>query len=231
MDTCWLQEATIRSFGQSNLQANTPPSTIYRSAVVATSPIVKVCHSTELYEPLLLLRKDKSFPLTMADGLVLRGGSVLRRVSFGISPSSAYQRPFFDMSEPIPIPASKQESAMDSLSPDLTRVPTNTSTGSSPDAGKSPNLAPSSPGSPRLSRNPSVTGSSSYQEDWELGTPLDRLTVFDLLDNFALPQQIEKWQRNISAQTLKVKKQRDVGHAVKRNQSLLLLGVLCSKYG
>jgi hypothetical protein len=38
---------------------------------------------------------------------------------------------------------------------------------------------------------------------------LERLTVFDLLDNFALPQQLEKLQRNISAQTDKVRRQRE----------------------
>lgn len=146
----------------------------------------------------------------MADGLVLRGGSVLRRVSFGISPSTAHQRSFFEMTEPVPITPSKSESAVEGLSPDLTRIPTNTSSAASSHGGKSPNLTPSYPGSPRLSRNLSFSASSSYQEDWELGTPLDRLTVFDLLDNFALPQQIEKWQKNLSAQTQKVKKQRDV---------------------
>jgi hypothetical protein len=65
-----------------------------------------------------------------------------------------------------------------------------------------------------LSRNPSFSNSSSYQEDWEVLTPLDKLTVFDILDNFALPQQIEKWQRRVSAQTEKVKKQRDVSFDV-----------------
>jgi len=39
---------------------------------------------------------------------------------------------------------------------------------------------------------------------------LDRLTMFDLLDNFALPQQLEKLQHTISAQTQKVRRQRDV---------------------
>lgn len=144
----------------------------------------------------------------MADNLVLRGGSILRRVSFGISPSTAYHRPFFDEMS-TPIPTSKSDSAVDSLSPDLTRVPTATSTTSSTgDDGRS--LEPTSSGSPRLSRNPSFTNSSSYQEDWEVLTPLDKLTVFDLLDNFALPQRIEKWQRTVSAQTEKVRKSRDV---------------------
>ena len=149
----------------------------------------------------------------MADSLVLRGGSLLRRVSFGVSSSTAPQRTLFEMTEPIPIPGSKPEPAVDghSLSPQMSRVPTNTSTSSSspPDGTKTPILSASMPSSPRLSRNPSFSGSSSYQEDWEAFPPLDKLTVFDLLDNFALPQQLEKLQRNLHAQTEKVRRQRD----------------------
>ncbi|OAA64551.1 hypothetical protein SPI_03198 [Niveomyces insectorum RCEF 264] len=65
--------------------------------------------------------------------------------------------------------------------------------------------------SPRydLSRHASFSGSSSYQEDWDI-PPLDRLTVLDLLDNFALPQQLEKLSKGISAQTRKLRnKSRD----------------------
>ncbi|CAG8955076.1 hypothetical protein HYFRA_00007090 [Hymenoscyphus fraxineus] len=108
------------------------------------------------------------------------------------------------MSDAVPIPHSRSEPAVDSsdLDPDV----------SLPEGSKSPILEPSSPGSPRdrLSRNPSVSGSSSYQEDWEAFPPLERLTVFDILENFALPQQLEKLQRNISAQTEKVRRQRQV---------------------
>ncbi|KUJ21133.1 uncharacterized protein LY89DRAFT_609579, partial [Mollisia scopiformis] len=151
----------------------------------------------------------------MADGLVLRGGSILRRVSFGVTSSTAHKRTILEMSEPIPIPGAKSEHAIDngSLSPEILRngVSGASSTSSSPpDGSRTPILSASSPGSPRLSRNPSFSGSSSYQEDWEAFPPLDRLTVFDLLDNFALPQQLEKLQRNISAQTEKVRRQRDV---------------------
>ncbi|KAK4657982.1 hypothetical protein QC762_202770 [Podospora pseudocomata] len=73
-----------------------------------------------------------------------------------------------------------------------------------------PTLAPTSPES-RLSRNPSFSGSSStYQEDWDSNfPPLDRLTVLELLDNFTLPQQLEKLQKGISAQTEKVRKSRE----------------------
>ena len=69
----------------------------------------------------------------------------------------------------------------------------------------------SSPSSPHLlPRNASYSSnSSSFQEDWEAFPPLDRITVFDLLDNFALPNQLEKWQRTLAAQREKVKKQRE----------------------
>ena len=71
-----------------------------------------------------------------------------------------------------------------------------------------PRLDATDPNSPRLSRNPSFSASSSYHEDWDSFPPLDRLTVLDLLDNFALPQQLEKLQKGISAQTEKVRKSR-----------------------
>lgn len=167
-----------------------------------------------LLQPLSSARVIYRNSRIMADGLVLRGGSLLRRVSFGVSSSSAHHRTIFEMSQPIPIPGSNDESHIDpsSLAPEMTRSLTGgSSTGSSPpDGSKTPALTASEPGSPRLSRNQSFSGSSSYQEDWEAFPPLDRLTVFDLLDNFALPQQLEKLQRNISAQTEKVRRQRDV---------------------
>lgn len=150
----------------------------------------------------------------MADGLVLRGGNLLRRVSFGITSSTAHRRPIIDMSDPIPIPGatSKGHAALENhLSVDSNSIPPSvSSTGSSPPEGSSTPIGTSSaPNSPRLSRNPSFSGSSSYQEDWDAFPPLERITVFDLLDNFALPQQLEKLQRNISAQTEKVRRQRD----------------------
>ncbi len=72
-----------------------------------------------------------------------------------------------------------------------------------------PTLSATTPKSPKLSRHPSFSGSSSYQDDWDSLPPLDRLTVLDLLDNFALPQQLEKLQKGISAQTDKVRRSRD----------------------
>lgn len=72
-----------------------------------------------------------------------------------------------------------------------------------------PSLGPVSSKSHSRSRHPSFSGSSSYQDDWDPLPPLDRLTVLDLLDNFALPQHLEKIQKGLSAQTDKVRKSRD----------------------
>ncbi|KAF4635005.1 hypothetical protein G7Y89_g3096 [Cudoniella acicularis] len=146
----------------------------------------------------------------MTDTLVLRGGNLLRRVSFGVSSSTAHKRTLSEMSTPIPIQeADETVTSPNNLSPDPLNTATSSTGSSPPDGSKTPILNASMPGSPRHSRHPSFSGSSSYQEDWEAFPPLERLTVFDLLDNFALPQQLEKLQRNISAQTEKVKRQRD----------------------
>lgn len=68
----------------------------------------------------------------------------------------------------------------------------------------------SPPGSPgKLSRNTSFSNSSSYQEDWETFPPLDKLTIFDLLDNIQLSQRFERWQHAINMQREKVRKQRE----------------------
>lgn len=77
------------------------------------------------------------------------------------------------------------------------------------DAISTPLIEPVTPETPKLSRNPSFSGSSSYHEDWEAFPPLDRISMLDILDNFALPQQLEKIQKGISAQTRKVRKSRD----------------------
>ena len=61
----------------------------------------------------------------------------------------------------------------------------------------------------RLSRNPSFSNSGSYQEDWDTFPPLDKLTIFDLLDNIQLSQRFEKWQNAITLQREKVRKQRE----------------------
>ncbi|KAI1097461.1 hypothetical protein F4804DRAFT_171433 [Jackrogersella minutella] len=93
------------------------------------------------------------------------------------------------------------------LTPDDTTTPSITSSPLQPPVVNPPRLDDMAK-SPRMSRNPSFSGSSSYHEDWDAYPPLDRLTVLDLLDNFALPQQLEKLQKGISAQTAKVRQSR-----------------------
>ncbi|KAG4030478.1 hypothetical protein MFRU_012g02110 [Monilinia fructicola] len=116
------------------------------------------------------------------------------------------------MTEPIPIPSSKSEPALDSnsISPEQHLTSGVPSTGSSPpEDSKITTFTPSENGSPHISRRPSASGSSTYQEDWEPWPPLDKITILNLLENFALPQQLEKIQKNLSAQSQKVRKQRD----------------------
>lgn len=117
---------------------------------------------------------------------------------------------------PIPIPGHKSDSPSTDSEPVLTPEAGGTPPlGNSPPehaidhAVDTPTLGPTSSKSPRLSRNPSFSGSSSYHEDWDAFPPLDRMSMLDLLDNFALPQQLEKIQKGISAQTEKVRKSRE----------------------
>ncbi|KAM0246948.1 hypothetical protein ACHAP5_004397 [Fusarium lateritium] len=72
-----------------------------------------------------------------------------------------------------------------------------------------PMLGATTPRGSMHSRNPSFSGSSSNHEDWDGIPPLDRLSVLDLLDNFTLPQQLEKLQKNFSAHTEKVRRSRE----------------------
>lgn len=109
------------------------------------------------------------------------------------------------MSEPIPIPGREDEAGAD-VGGELPVGSPESFASSTPPNGRHTSA---SEGSPRLSRNNSFSGSSSYHEDWEAIPPLDRLSVFDLLDNLALPSQLEKLQRNLSAQTEKVIRQRN----------------------
>lgn len=101
----------------------------------------------------------------------------------------------------------------DALSPEVSRSSTQGSCTSSTNEG-SPLLDPKLPELPSpmpspnvLSRNVSTSDFSSYQEEWE--TPLETLTVFDLLDNLALPSRLEKWQTKLLAQTERVRRQRE----------------------
>jgi len=64
---------------------------------------------------------------------------------------------------------------------------------------------PSSPGYSLLSRTTS-NGSLSEPDD-ESFPPLDRLTMFDILENLALPQRLERFQQSLTAQKDKVRRQ------------------------
>ena len=109
---------------------------------------------------------------------------------------------------------SEQMLPNDNLSPQAPRFSTDGSSTSSANGG-SPTTGPKTPeissqGIPSpslLSRNESTSDLSSYQEEWE--TPPETLTLFDLLDNLALPSRLEKWQTKISAQTERVRRQRE----------------------
>lgn len=149
----------------------------------------------------------------MADKLVLRLIETIPRTS-PQTRRQFHRRTLSEMADPDPISKNTDvPSSADSdvFIPDLDGTPALSS--SSPDhaVADTPNFGPTTPsaGSPKLSRNNSFSGSSSYQEDWEAFPPLDRLSVLDILDNFALPQQLEKLQRGLSAQTQKVRKSRE----------------------
>lgn len=111
---------------------------------------------------------------------------------------------------PIPTPARRPDGAVPELDPALESPSPLSSSPPDPAILDTPTLSATTHAkSPRLSRNTSFSGSSSYQEDWDSLPPLDRLTVLDLLDNFALPQQLEKLQKGFSAQTEKVRRSRE----------------------
>ncbi|MCJ1478470.1 hypothetical protein MMC13_007150 [Lambiella insularis] len=110
-------------------------------------------------------------------------------------------------SEPMEIPNTAPDSDLSLAINDDGSAETATSSASPPRGGKSP-LVSSSSNDGALSRNHSFSNSSSYQEDWDVFPPLERLTVFDILDNIAIPHRLEKWQSTLNAQKEKVKRQR-----------------------
>lgn len=65
---------------------------------------------------------------------------------------------------------------------------------------------PETPGT--LSRSPSWSGTLvSDGDEYETLPPLDRLTVFDFLENLALPQRLEQLQHKLASRTEKVRRQ------------------------
>jgi hypothetical protein len=68
------------------------------------------------------------------------------------------------------------------------------------------------PYSTSLSRSHSSASASSLSQDseeWEIFPPMDKLTIFDLLDQLALPQRLEKINRTYMVQRENLRKQSD----------------------
>jgi tetrahydromethanopterin S-methyltransferase subunit B len=79
------------------------------------------------------------------------------------------------------------------------------------DIARSGSLSSAGSGAPGLSRTPSFSN-SSYQDDSdaEEGSffpPVERLTMFDFIENLALPQRVERLQTSLQAQAERIKKQ------------------------
>ena len=122
------------------------------------------------------------------------------------------------MSEPINISKTTTSDTAfphDSLSPEIARTSTtdsatsSTSTGSPNPGAETPAFSSTPPSPETLSRNPSFSTKAGYQDDWEAFPPIERLTIFDLFDNLALPQRLENWQSKLTAQTERVRRQRE----------------------
>jgi hypothetical protein len=110
------------------------------------------------------------------------------------------------MSQPVNTPKPKTEASGADASSGRTSAP-DADYLSAADAGMT--SQPTSPGYPYsvLSRTTS-NGSYSYSEmDDESFPPLDRLTMFDIIENLALPQRLERFQNSITAHTDKVRRQ------------------------
>ncbi|KAF1353523.1 hypothetical protein BDV97DRAFT_346727 [Delphinella strobiligena] len=112
------------------------------------------------------------------------------------------------MSEPIDIAEHKAELSLTSDAAVVDSLPIKTDYLSSKDVPPSPYLS-SSPTTPeaRLSRTNSYTSMSDGDGDDEGFPPLDRLTMFDVLENLALPQRLERLQQSFAVNREKVRKQ------------------------
>ena len=139
-----------------------------------------------------------------------------RARSFGSQPGSLtaaialFRQNDNKMPEVTGFAKSKPEAALSDnvLPPEASTSCTSSADGGSPLLDpKTPEFSSPMPSPNLLSRNASTSDVSSCQEEWE--TPLETLTIFDLLENLALPSRIEKWQTKLSAQTERVRRQRE----------------------
>ena len=116
------------------------------------------------------------------------------------------------MSDPVDIPRTRSEPAAldDKVAGDIL---SNVSTTDSTEANSyldpaTPGYLSSTPGSPSvLSRNNSSYFSKDMHDMLD-ETPVEKLTIFDIFDNLALPTKLEKWQVTLAAQKEKLAKQR-----------------------
>jgi hypothetical protein len=141
-------------------------------------------------------------------------GSLYRQHSRGGPTLLSFQQRFDVMEDHDPLLPGKSSMDMfeDSLSPEVSpQILPDTSVDTDslpiPSEGALTPTPSSSPG--KLSRSPSFSNSSSYQEDWDTFLPLDRLTFFDLLDNLTISQKLEKWQRTLNIQRERVRRSRE----------------------
>lgn len=139
--------------------------------------------------------------ISRAYGPHTRGGPTL--LSFQEKLELVEERASHSRSKSLPSRADKTMAANASDNAQSDAVPDSDGLNVPTDGSVSPTSTPG-----KLSRNPSFSNSSSYQEDWEI-PPLDRLTFFDLFDNLAISQKLEKWQQTLNAQRQKVRRQRE----------------------
>lgn len=108
-------------------------------------------------------------------------------------------------SESTNIHASKSEPALGATSGSLSEpFPGDSAYGSEMERGSTEYSGPP------LSRTDSFSSSSKHEddEDDESFVPPEQLTIFDMIENLALPQRIEKFQRSLEKQRTRLERQR-----------------------
>ncbi|KAI9798098.1 MAG: hypothetical protein M1833_004995 [Piccolia ochrophora] len=122
-----------------------------------------------------------------------------------------------DVSRPSPVPVTKSKSEPHFDAATLSAAATGDASldSTSPKGldGKTSALDSTSALTPEtsasISRTSSFTEKSADQDDLDLLPPLDRLTVFDFLENLALPQRLEKFQNSLSVHKERVRRHRE----------------------
>ena len=110
---------------------------------------------------------------------------------------------------PIPIPRGQKEAIMDTKTVGTEHTGLDKqSLGSSPNDYLNANSSSSSD-MPELSRQTSYAATSTYSDnDWE-ATPPEKISFFDLVNNLALRENLEDWQRKLNTGKRQIMKQKD----------------------